>query len=592
MALSYNEVTAEAGQTVFTVTFPFLERDHVKVSSDKVDLADDAWEWISDSSVEVLDPMVGGEQVRVYRTTPTDAVTLEFAPGAFDYQLLNTGLTFLRYIVEEAYDNGSTAIEAGNDALSYLLQIEEIQAEVEAAYADIQTIGASASASASTATTKASEALTSASNALASATAASGSASTATTKASEASASATAASGSASTATTKASEASTSASNAATSAATATTKAGEASASATAAAGSASAAATSASNAATSEANAAASAASIDPATLVKNTAQSLSETQKGQARANIGAGVLAGFRNKIINGDFDVNQRGSVTGNTFARWFGPDRWNMNAGGTGTPSLSMSQQPNADSSIPGSPEFMGRFASNTTGTFSAVLLEHRIENVRTLSGKKATLTFYAKSSPAYASGFTVSVYQNFGSGGSATVTALASQGIALTGSFQKFQFVIDIPSVAGKTIGAGNYLQLVINFPLSAVTLDLSRVSLVEGDASAEADPFAPRHPQQERALCNRYYFKPDTTAVVPFLNGNSAGAADYTGCMFPLPAQMRTAPTVSATWASLVNTSSQSVDATNNFVRVAIRAAAPGNFFANLTALSFDAEL
>lgn len=263
---------------------------------------------------------------------------------------------------------------------------------------------------------------------------------------------------------------------------------------------------TEAANAAQSAIDAAASAASVDAATIVHVTPDTFSEAQKGQARANIDAGILAGFRNKIINGDFDVNQRGSVTGNTFARWFGPDRWNMNAGGTGTPSLQMSQQPNADSSIPGSPEFMGRFSSNTTGAFSAVLLEHRIENVRTLSGKKATLTFYAKSSPAFASGFTVAMYQNFGSGGSATVTALASQSIALTGSFQKFQFVIDIPSVAGKTIGAGNYLHLVINFPLSAVTLDLSRVSLVEGDASAEADPFSPRQIQQELALCQRYY--------------------------------------------------------------------------------------
>lgn len=62
------------------------------------------------------------------------------------------------------------------------------------------------------------------------------------------------------------------------------------------------------------------------------NGAQAFTFAEQGQARANIGAGVLSGFRNKIINGDFTVNQRGG-TRTPGIGVYGFDRWKGHAVG-------------------------------------------------------------------------------------------------------------------------------------------------------------------------------------------------------------------------------------------------------------------
>lgn len=141
MAFSYNEVVAGTGQTLVTLTFPFLDRTHVKVSVDRVDLPGSAWVWVSDASVELNEPLIGGETLRVYRETPAEGVQADFQPGAFDYQELNTSLLHLLYIVQEAYDNASVAVEAGNNAFAYLMQIEELADDAEAIFADMQALG-------------------------------------------------------------------------------------------------------------------------------------------------------------------------------------------------------------------------------------------------------------------------------------------------------------------------------------------------------------------------------------------------------------------------------------------------------------------
>ena len=136
-----------------------------------------------------------------------------------------------------------------------------------------------------------------------------------------------------------------------TAAATATTKAGEASTSATNAASSASAAASSASSAAGSAAAAGASAddaaasaeaaATFDPANYVPRAGN---VTMTGNLNVpSINGGQLAGMRNKIINGNFSINQRGYVSGAaTTAGQYTLDRWKV----TGTGGVTFSATAN------------------------------------------------------------------------------------------------------------------------------------------------------------------------------------------------------------------------------------------------------
>src|SRR5690606_9085364 len=93
---------------------------------------------------------------------------------------------------------------------------------------------------------------------------------------------------------------------------------------------------------------------------------------------------------------------------------------------------------------------------------------------------------------------------------------------------------------------------IIVNFFLPVDTtfiFDLARVSLIAGDATAEADPFSPRLLQQEIALCQRYFCKSFSLNQTPASNTGSAGAAhwravkdgaNFGGVRFGCPVWMR----------------------------------------------------
>lgn len=150
---------------------------------------------------------------------------------------------------------------------------------------------------------------------------------------------------------------------------------------------------------------------------------------------------------------------------------------------------------------------------------------------------------------------TAELSQVFGAGGSTAVTGIGATKFTLDGTFKKYQVVMDIPSIEGKVIGTGSADNLGVHFWLSAGlvyadrtldlglqtgTFDFSHVSLVEGDATAEEDPFSPRHIQQEIALCQRYY----EICVAGYTGPTTVGAGYQ---VYQLPSiKKRTTPTVS----------------------------------------------
>lgn len=245
---------------------------------------------------------------------------------------------------------------------------------------------------------------------------------------------------------------------------------------------------------------------------------QNFSEAEKGQARANIGGGVLSGFRNKIINGDFRIAQRG-LTGTLFgSARYTFDRWFAQPVGGAQMSVAEITDANADN-IAGLSQ--SKFAwinlSDTAGAGKLCTFSQKIEDVRTLANRKATFTVWAASSVS--GKIALEITQIFGSGGSPQVIVGSKAFDVSPDGWTRCDFVVDIPSVAGKVLGTNHYLEA--NIWLSAGASWASRgagigeqtgeryiahVSLVEGDATAEDDPFSPRHPQQELALCQRYY--------------------------------------------------------------------------------------
>ena len=286
----------------------------------------------------------------------------------------------------------------------------------------------------------------------------------------------------------------------------------------------------------------------------VSLTAQILTEEAAGQARANLGADILAGFRNKIINGDFEIWQRGESGHTNFG--YTADRWGFyrNAG-TEAGTASRQLFPLGSSEVQGNPAGYFRAAVTNGGPAANgfISVGQQIEEVRTLAGKKATLTFYARVSTPRE--IAIELSQAFGSGGSPRLNILVGKA-QLTTTWKKFSYVIDVPSLAGKTVGSNACVAL--GFILSAGTdfsartggltiqtgtFDFSRVSIVEGDASAEADPFSPRHIQQEFALCQRYFQR---VSEIVMQAAFQAGHANRTTMLLPVP--MRVSPTITYT--------------------------------------------
>ena len=98
--------------------------------------------------------------------------------------------------------------------------------------------------------------------------------------------------------------------------------------------------------------------------------------------------------RNKLINGNFDVWQRGTSFSSTVSGTsaYTADRWKA-GGGTST-TVSRQAFTLGQTDVPGEPTYYARWAiTNNSQNYE---FQQRIEDVRTLAGKKATISFYAR----------------------------------------------------------------------------------------------------------------------------------------------------------------------------------------------------
>lgn len=255
------------------------------------------------------------------------------------------------------------------------------------------------------------------------------------------------------------------------------------------------------------------------------------------------GAQFAAG-KNKIINGDFGVWQRGTTFSSVASGTYTLDRWMSNYDGTaGTYVISQQAFTAGTAPVAGyESQYFARYAVTVAGTGGSVRgFDNRMEDVRTFAGQTVTVSFFAKADASRSVG--VTVYQNFGSGGSGEVyTSGTSQ--TLTTSWARYTTTFAVPSISGKTIGSGNFLGLRLSIPYGATaTIDFWGVQV---EAAQTASPFqtATGTKQGELAACQRYYFR--------FAGGQTfsrygTGYSSNTNTAFfnlPLPVSLRVAPT------------------------------------------------
>ena len=248
--------------------------------------------------------------------------------------------------------------------------------------------------------------------------------------------------------------------------------------------------------------------------------------------------------KNKIINGDFGVWQRGTSFSNPAANAYNADRFVLYFDGTGaTRTISQQTFTPGTAPVPGyEGQYFFRYAQTVAGTSNTVnLLYQKIENVQTFAGQSVVLSFWAKADSARS--ITCTANQNFGSGGSADVDTNFTGTASVTTSWQRFSFTVAVPSISGKTIGTSSFLGIRLFLPAGTTpTIDIWGVQL---EAGSVATPFttATGTLSGELAACQRYYQRWSNTGSVGICEG--IGQNSTAGqCEIRHIVQMRVAPT------------------------------------------------
>jgi hypothetical protein len=255
-------------------------------------------------------------------------------------------------------------------------------------------------------------------------------------------------------------------------------------------------------------------------------------------------------FRNRIINGNFDIWQRG--TSQTSSGFGSADRWLCyNSGSTKTASRQAFAL--GQTEVPGNPSFfMRHVVSSVAGAGNNAGLYQPIEYVSTFAGQTVTVSFWARAdSPR---NIALELEQFFGTGGtpSSSVNIIGSQLISLTATWSKYTATINVPSIAEKTLGTdsndtirlifwfdagSNFNARTANLGQQSGTFDLAQVQLEEG---AVATPFEQRPFGMELSLCQRYYQNIGST-----FSGVTNGTTTYE-ITIPYLTNLRASPQIS----------------------------------------------
>jgi hypothetical protein len=255
-------------------------------------------------------------------------------------------------------------------------------------------------------------------------------------------------------------------------------------------------------------------------------------------------SGNYAAGKNKIINGAFNIWQRGTSFTNPAAAAYLADRYSIDYN-TGTANCVVSQQAFTAGTAPVAGYESSYFMriSQSAGTASrTIYIGQKIEDVRTFAGQTITFSFWAKANASKT--LTTRAVQVFGSGGSGAVATSGSAN-SITTSWARYSNTISIPSIAGKTIGTGSYITFDFSYDADAIQDIDTWGWQVEAGSVATAFQTATGTLQGELAACQRYFYNHVTGHFFTVAMGYYANATNvqfYT----KFPVTMRTTPSLS----------------------------------------------
>jgi hypothetical protein len=331
----------------------------------------------------------------------------------------------------------------------------------------------------------------------------------------------------------------------------------------------------------------------------------------------SINNGPLAGFRNRIINGDMRIDQRnnGASVTPTVNGTYVLDRWLCVL----TQASKYSVQRNAGGVTPpaGFTNYLGVTSLSAYSLLSSDLfwVDQRIEGFNaadlawgTASAKTVTLSFWVRSSLTGTFG---------GNLNNDKVSARSYPYTYTITSANTWEYkTIQIPGDTTGTWGSDNTTGILVAFGLgwgstyngtantwaATTTLPTGATSIVGTNGATfyitgvqlepgpVATPFEQRPIGTELALCQRYYYQPGSAYTVQSY-GSGAGANTTTQIYFPT--HMRTNPIITAAWSGGVNAAASTISALGaNGATATLTSTTNGDFAAVITWTSFNAEL
>lgn len=249
-------------------------------------------------------------------------------------------------------------------------------------------------------------------------------------------------------------------------------------------------------------------------------------------------------MRNRIINGGFDIWQRGtSGAVTTSTTYVASDRWGIDQATSAGSTLSRS------TSVPTGFIYSAKVQRNSSSTTTNnIVLAQALETLNSadLAGQTITLSFWARAGDNFSATSSNLIYNIFyGQGTDQSLasmrgngwTGITNSGVtqSITTTWTRYTTTVTVP--AGTTqIG----LQFYYGPTGTAGADDAFYITGVQLEVGPVATPFERRPYGMELALCQRYYqIMPKWQWYVYNTNGSAT-----VGTM-PFPVEMRTTPTI-----------------------------------------------
>jgi hypothetical protein len=286
-----------------------------------------------------------------------------------------------------------------------------------------------------------------------------------------------------------------------------------------------------------------------DNSSLVKNGAQDIRALGDAIDTSVWNVGYGQAGKNKLINGNYDIWQRGATFAAAAAGAYTADRFSIQLGGTSiNPTVSREATvPNAQSKYSAK---VTQVSSNATSVTTYALRQSiEASNLYSLIGKSVTVSFWYRSNKTGSHG--IRIYGAFLTGGTddrqgftVNVADTWEKKTITSTAFAAVSTINVSPEASGGLIDIGFRVQ---DAGFSSVNasdyFQISQVQLEVGSKATFFQTASGGSPQAELAACQRYYFRQNPSGSINIRGQGIGVGASSAKIACILPVTMRILP-------------------------------------------------